>query len=100
MIETLNDRTAATSTAVPAMKPHISEFSLNRRPIEVHATVNEVLVRHPETIAIFNKVCLDACCGGDLPLESVAMRHALDLTAFLAALENAVRRNREVKAAW
>ncbi|HMA23021.1 MAG TPA: DUF542 domain-containing protein, partial [Gemmatimonadaceae bacterium] len=57
-----------------------------------HLTVNEVLLRHPETAAVFNTSGIDSCCGGSVPLESVAQRHGIDLDALLAALENAVPR--------
>jgi hypothetical protein len=40
-------------------------------------TVNEVVRRHPATVAVFNAFGLDACCGADLgalvaALEAVA----------------------------
>lgn len=73
-------------------KPHITDLTMTHRLIEPHLTVNEVLLRHPETAAVFNTFGIDSCCGGSVPLESVAQRHGIDLDALLAALENAVPR--------
>jgi DNA-binding MarR family transcriptional regulator len=84
---------------LPDAQPHITDFSMTRRLIEPDLTVNEVLVRYPETTAVFNKFCIDACCGGAVPLESVARRHGIDLAALLTALDGAIHRAREAKAA-
>ena len=50
-------------------------------------TVNEVLQRHPGTVAVFNAFGIDACCGGASPLSEAARRDGADLDALVAALE-------------
>jgi hypothetical protein len=50
-------------------------------------TVNEVVRRHPATVAVFNAFGLDACCGGAHPVREAAGRHGVDLGALVAALE-------------
>ena len=58
--------------------------------IDVRSTVNELIVRHPETIAIFNRFGIDTCCGGGEPIADAARRDGADLDALLAALRSAV----------
>ena len=58
--------------------------------IDVRSTVNEHIVRHPETIAIFNRFGIDTCCGGGEPIADAARRDGADLDALLAALRSAV----------
>ena len=31
-------------------------------------TVNDVIRVHPDAVELFNRLGVDACCGGDLPL--------------------------------
>lgn len=75
------------------------EQPMHRDAIEPYSTVNEVLLSHPETTSVFNKFCIDACCGGSVSLESVAQRHGIDLTSLLSALRTTVVRVRAAKAA-
>jgi regulator of cell morphogenesis and NO signaling len=60
-------------------------------PAEITAgmTVNEIISKHPETIAVFSRHRIDSCCGGALPLAEVARKHRLDFIALLAELEQA-----------
>ena len=69
------------------------------RLIEPGATVNEVLVRHPEVAPVFKRYSIDTCCGGAMPLESVASRHGIDLDVLLTALEYSVEPAGETAAA-
>lgn len=69
------------------------------RLIEPGATVNEVLVRHPEVAPVFKRYSIDTCCGGAMPLESVASRHGIDLDVLLTALESGVEPAGETAAA-
>lgn len=41
-------------------------------------TVNDVIRRWPETVAIFNRFGIDACCGGAVPLREAALRDGAD----------------------
>lgn len=52
-------------------------------------TINEIVARHPETIAVFNRFGMDTCCGGGVPVEEAARRDGLDLDQILAALRDA-----------
>ena len=53
-------------------------------------TVNDVVARHPETVAVFNAFGIDACCGGAVPVREAARRDGADPDALLAALAAAV----------
>ena len=55
-------------------------------------TVNEVTVRFPATLQVFQHYRIDACCGGGKPLAEVAARHGHDLDALLADLRTAAER--------
>lgn len=52
-------------------------------------TVNEIVAEHPETLAVFTRLGIDACCGGGLPLAEEARKHRFDFIALLAELERA-----------
>jgi len=53
-------------------------------------TINEIVARYPETIAVFNRFGMDTCCGGGVPVEEAARRDSLDLDQILAALRDAM----------
>ena len=53
-------------------------------------TINEIVARHPETIAVFNRFGMDTCCGGGVPVHEAALRDGLDLDDILAALRDAM----------
>ena len=55
-------------------------------------TINEIVLRHPAALPILNRFGIDACCGGGIPLETVARKHGLELTAIVAALDTVVTR--------
>ena len=57
--------------------------------ITADMTVNEIITQHPETVAVFNRLGIDSCCGGALPLAEVARKHRFDFIALLAELEQA-----------
>ena len=79
-------------------KPHIKEVAMTNRLIDPTSTVNDVLLRHPETAPVFNTFGIDSCCGGAVPLETVANRDGIDIDALLAALGSAVEGAGEAKA--
>ena len=54
--------------------------------IDCSQTVNEIVSRHPETLAVFTAWGIDSCCGGRHPVEAVVQRHQLDGEALCNAL--------------
>jgi iron-sulfur cluster repair protein YtfE (RIC family) len=56
---------------------------------DIHAemTVNEIIRMKPATVAVFQRLGIDACCGGALSLAEVAKRHRFDFIALLTELE-------------
>ena len=58
--------------------------------IDPTATVNEVLVQYPAAVSVFNAFGIDACCGGDAPLDEAARRDGADVIALIAALDTIV----------
>lgn len=57
--------------------------------IDCTLTVNEVITRHPATLAVFHSFGLDACCGAQKKVEEAARLHGLDPDALCAALRAA-----------
>lgn len=55
-------------------------------------TINEIVARFPETIAVFNRFGLDTCCGGGVRVDEAARRDGLDAALVIAALRDAVER--------
>ncbi|HET7372617.1 MAG TPA: DUF542 domain-containing protein [Gemmatimonadaceae bacterium] len=55
-------------------------------------TINEIVARYPETIAVFNRFGMDTCCGGGVPVDEAARRDGLNLDQILAALRDAMER--------
>lgn len=52
--------------------------------------VNEVLLRYPVTVAVFNAFGIDACCGGAASIADAAQRDGADVERLMAALGAAV----------
>ena len=57
--------------------------------ISADMTISQIIVDHPNTLSVFHRHGIDACCGGALPLAEVAKKHRLDFIALLAELEQA-----------
>lgn len=57
-------------------------------------TVNEVIRAVPESVEIFNRFGIDACCGGGVPVREAAGRDGADPDALLAALAELIRNGR------
>ncbi len=53
---------------------------------ETLSTVNETILAYPETVSVFNRLGVDACCRGDATLEQAALETGIDLNALLSAL--------------
>lgn len=47
----------------------------------MQVTVNEMIARHPETVAVFNLFEIDTCCGGAVSIRAAAERDGADLVA-------------------
>lgn len=60
-----------------------------KTPISPAMTVNDAILLHPRTVAVFEAYGIDSCCGGALPIEEVAKRHGLDLDALMTELGEA-----------
>lgn len=58
--------------------------------LDCSQTVNEIVLRHPETIPVFSAWGIDSCCGGKHAVEEVVRRHGLDGEALCAALSAAI----------
>lgn len=54
------------------------------------ATVNEIIREHPETVEVFNRHGIDACCGGAVPVREAATRDGADPDTLWSELEAAV----------
>ena len=54
--------------------------------------VNEVIRTHPETVEVFNRFGIDACCGGAAPIRQAAVRDGADPDAMLRALNQVLGR--------
>lgn len=52
--------------------------------------INEVINKYPQTIAVFNKFNVDACCGGGQSIEKTATADKVDVDALLKALNEAL----------
>ena len=61
--------------------------------IDLTSTVNEVVQRYPATLGIFNALGIDSCCGGALPLTTVAQRHNIPLDVLRTALERTIAKS-------
>jgi hypothetical protein len=59
--------------------------------IDPSATLNEIVAQHPQTMPVFQRVGLDTCCGGALPLQVAVEHHQLNLGDVVAALEHAIK---------
>jgi len=55
-------------------------------PLDCRLSVNEVIARHPATIAVFIEYGIDTCCGGGASVEVAAGRAAVDAQRLCAEL--------------
>jgi iron-sulfur cluster repair protein YtfE (RIC family) len=55
--------------------------------VDPTATVNEILVKYPETVSVFNEFGIDACRGGAASIEAAARRDGADVDRLVRALD-------------
>ena len=53
-------------------------------------TINEIVVKYPETIPVFNRFGLDTCCGGGIRVDEAARRDGIAVDEVVAALNQAL----------
>lgn len=58
--------------------------------IDPSMTINEIVARYPQTMAVFNRFGLDTCCGGGVTVAEAARRDGIDAEPVLAELQRAV----------
>ena len=69
-------------------------MTISKPTITGAETINAVVASYPQTLEVFQRFGLDACCGGSLPLHVAVEHHKLDLTTVLAALRSMVEQDR------
>ncbi|MBK9940979.1 MAG: DUF542 domain-containing protein [Kouleothrix sp.] len=52
-------------------------------------SLNAIVDRVPQALPVLQRLGLDTCCGGALPLQVAVQHHGLDLAQVLAALRAA-----------
>jgi iron-sulfur cluster repair protein YtfE (RIC family) len=63
---------------------------INDTKFDAGMSVNTTIRRFPESVAVFNQLGVDACCGGANSLAEAALEAGITLETLLAALEAAV----------
>lgn len=58
--------------------------------IDSTETINDIVVRFPHVWPVLQQFGIDTCCGGSLPLATVAEHHQIEYTTLLTALHNAI----------
>lgn len=62
----------------------------SRSVLDPSLTINEIILAHPQTVAVFNRFGIDACCGGGVGLEEAAARDGVDVRSLRNALTEVV----------
>lgn len=69
--------------------------------IDESLTLNEVVRRVPSAVAVFKRLGIDACCGGEHTLAQMGSQRGFDVFALLAEIrqeaEEAERVSREIE---
>jgi iron-sulfur cluster repair protein YtfE (RIC family) len=63
---------------------------INSTKFDAGMSVNTTIRRFPESVAVFNQLGVDACCGGANSLAEAALEAGITLETLVAALEAAV----------
>ncbi len=66
----------------------------NKTVVTQRDIVNEIIMRYPETVAIFNAFGVDSCCGGGVSIEKSAARDKIDMRQLLSALNEKVSKKK------
>ena len=53
--------------------------------------INDVIKKYPQTISVFNRFGVDACCGGGQGIERTATADGINIVALLDALNEVVQ---------
>ena len=53
-------------------------------------TINEIVVKYPETIPVFNRFGFDTCCGGGIRVDEAARRDGIAVDEVVAVLNQAL----------
>jgi regulator of cell morphogenesis and NO signaling len=69
---------------------------MTTQEIDPGMSVNDAIREHPSTIAVFNQLGIDACCGGAASIDEAARRDGVDVAVLLAALRDAASRGAQV----
>ncbi len=69
--------------------------------IDETMTLNEVVRRVPSAVAVFRRLGIDACCGGEHTLAQMGKQRGFDVFELLTAIrreaEEAERASREIE---
>lgn len=60
------------------------------RPLDPGLTVDEVMAHHPSTMAVFNALGVDTCCGAGNSLRDAAAEVDVPMCDLLKALGDAI----------
>ena len=58
----------------------------NHPSLDLTLTINQIVLAHPRTVAVFNRFGMDICCGGGVGLDVAAARDGVDAQALREAL--------------
>ena len=59
-------------------------------PFDAQLSVNTIISRFPESLAAFNALGVDTCCGGASSLADAARDAGISLDDLVAAVEGAI----------
>lgn len=59
---------------------------MTKKALNSDPTVNELIATCPESVEVFNRHGIDACCGGDVPPREAALRDGVDVDLLLSEL--------------
>lgn len=68
--------------------------------IQPSTTVGQIAIEHPQTVRILQRLKLDFCCGGKLPLEEACAKQGLSLSETIAALQEALVQRSATDVDW